>query len=100
LGRRLGTSEELLTIATPHLAWLSNWLGDAPHVVHVVDADGIVLHSFGNDADAMREWGLLAGCDWSERAMGTNGAGTALAANQPVVVIGCEHYARHWHGAT
>jgi transcriptional regulator of acetoin/glycerol metabolism len=60
-------------------------------VVYITDADGIVLHSVGNDA-TMRAYGLVPGFDWSECKMGTNGAGTALATGQPVAVIGSEHY--------
>ena len=49
------------------------------------------------DAEA---WGVRPGHDWSEAAMGTNGAGTAIAAGQPVAVVGGEHYQQAFHGAT
>lgn len=90
LQRRQQTSSAMMQVAQPHLKWLSAWLASTPHIVHLVDRDGIVLFSTGNydNADA---FGLMPGYDWSEQTMGTNGAGTAIAANRPVAVFGPEH---------
>ena len=93
LQRRLSANRVLLEIAMPHLRWLSEWFGARPHVAYVVDADGVVLHSEGDRA-SIDLYHLSPGFDWSEAAMGTNGAGTALASGAPVAVIGCEHWAR------
>ncbi len=100
LARRLRDRAELIRLAEPHLEWLHWWLADIPHVVYLVDQDAIVLTSLGTDDATMRAQGLLPGYDWSERVMGTNGPGTALAVDQPVAVIGSEHYALPWHGVT
>lgn len=99
LARRLSANGVLVGIAIPHLRWLSEWFGARPHVAYLVDADGVVLHSEG-DRPSIDLYHLSPGYDWSEAAMGTNGAGTALASGAPVAVIGCEHWATAWKNAT
>jgi len=89
----------LLEVAVPHLQWLSRWFHDRPHVAYLVDRDGIVLHAEG-DTDAIAQYALSPGYDWSESQMGTNGAGTALVSGVPVAVIGCDHWSAYWKGAT
>src|SRR5579863_326731 len=100
LARRLEASKELLTAAKPHLHWLSASLAEVRHVTYVVDRDGIVLYSTGNAPDMVEQAGLSAGYDWSEKRMGTNGAGTALMAGKPVAVIGPEHFVTAFDGCT
>lgn len=99
LQRRLSANRVLLEISIPHLRWLSEWFGPRPHVAYVVDADGVVLHSEG-DSTSIDLYHLSPGFDWSEAAMGTNGAGTALASGTPIAVVGCEHWAIAWKDAT
>src|SRR5688572_14950794 len=99
LTRRQGVNRLLVDTATPHLRWLSEWFHDRPHVAYLVDADGIVLTSEG-DQNAIAMYRLSPGYDWSEAAMGTNGAGTALASGTPVAVVGCDHWSTAWKDAT
>jgi len=96
LQRRSEANADLLALAQPHLEWASTALTQVPHVVFLTDRDGIVLHSTGTHPHP-GDLGLVPGHDWSERALGTNGAGTALAANQPVAVVGPEHFNRWLH---
>lgn len=96
---RLEANNNLIDSAVPILAALSESLAPLSHVLYLTDADGIVLWSTGNN-DTMRAYGLLPGFDWSEATMGTNGAGTALAVNRPVAVIGPDHYSLPFHDAT
>lgn len=88
----------LVEAAIPHLRWISTALGNILHVAYLVDRDGIVLASEGNDEEAKGQYGLTPGYDWSEAAMGTNGAGTALARAAPVVVFGADHFLRPLKG--
>lgn len=81
----------LLDAATSLIDDFSTSLQDRRHVLYLTDAAGIVLHSRGTDF-LMQSYGLRPGFDWSERTMGTNGAGTALACNAPVAVLGPEHW--------
>lgn len=99
LAARLAAAERLLEVAVPHLDWIDRALGDVPHAVYLVDRDGVVLAARGNDATMLERYGLRPGFDWSERARGTNGAGTALAAGEPVLIWGAEHFVRALHDA-
>jgi transcriptional regulator of acetoin/glycerol metabolism len=99
LSTRLRANEHLIEAAATILTSVSGSLAQLPHVLYLTDADGIVLWSTGNN-DIMRAYGLLPGFDWSEATMGTNGAGTALAVNRPVAVIGPDHYSLPFHDAT
>jgi PAS domain S-box-containing protein len=98
LALRLASSAELIETSRPHLEWLSAALHELRHVAYIVDRDGIVLVSTGNDPDSLRSLGLTPGYDWSETMMGTNGAGTALASGEPVSIKGAEHFAAPFHG--
>lgn len=97
LARRRRTCADLLAAARPHLDWLAAATGIDSIVVYLTDADGIVLDAQGGSGEELEHLGLAPGFDWSEERMGTNGAGTALEADRPVVVLGPEHYARWWH---
>jgi signal transduction histidine kinase len=43
---------------------------------------------------------LAPGADWSEATMGTNGAGTAIAAGRAVAIVGPDHFDHRWHDCT
>ena len=96
---RLNENSEWLTLARPHLDKVSAWLAQVPHVFCLIDRDGIVLYATG-DRSQLDKFGFVPGSDWSERAVGTNGAGTALAANLPVAVVGPEHFIHGLHDRT
>lgn len=60
----------------------------------VSDATGTLLW-LGGDRRSLRgleRINFVEGADWSERSVGTNAPGTALATGHPVQVIGAEHY--------
>lgn len=97
---RIRGNAELIRLSRRHLEWVSFSLRNISHVVYLVDRDGIVLHSVGNSPKILEEAGLLPGYDWSERTMGTNGAGTAIACGRPVAIVGDEHYSVRWRGFT
>jgi len=99
LRERLQANNGLVEAAAPLLAGFSASLGALQHVIYATDRNGIVLWSAGNSS-IMLTYGLTAGYDWSEGTMGTNGAGTALATNRPVAVIGPDHYQLPFHGST
>lgn len=93
-------NRRLLQVASPHLEWLTSLQPHLEHVVHLVAADGIVLESRGRPEELRETWFLLPGYDWSEDAMGTNGAGTAPAAGKATAVIGPEHCVEAYRGCT
>ncbi|NIP57136.1 MAG: helix-turn-helix domain-containing protein [Gemmatimonadetes bacterium] len=100
LEERRKRNGRLLEVAKPHLAWLSLLHQSMEHVVYLVCREGIVLVCNGSPGDLCRRWHLLPGFDWSEGAMGTNGAGTALATGEPTAVLGPEHYVEAFQGCT
>jgi signal transduction histidine kinase len=94
--------------------WLEHPLGSAARVlaaqlravaeethslVVVTDASGLLLHVDGADwlKDRAREMNLLAGARYSEMTDGTNGIGTALAADHPLQVFAFEHFNQRHH---
>jgi hypothetical protein len=68
---------------------------EAQHLVVVSDAEGVLLWIDGDRrlrlaaADMMN---FAEGATWNEASTGTNGIGTALAAQHPVQVFAAEHY--------
>lgn len=97
---RMQGNADLISVAKPHLDWIAATLSTVQHVVYLVDRDGIVLLSTGNNGQLREDFGLTPGHDWSEARMGTNGAGTALVANKPVAIIGPEHFREAFHNCT
>ncbi|HYU84038.1 MAG TPA: GAF domain-containing protein, partial [Kribbellaceae bacterium] len=72
---------------------------EASHIMIVTDARGLILWREGA-ADVRRAADRIAlseGALWSEEAIGTNGMGTALAADQPVQIHSAEHLVRRIH---
>lgn len=100
LERRLRRSERLLDVAARYLERLMPLIGAAEHVAYVTDADGIVLFATAAAPELLETFQIHPGCDWSERRMGTNGAGTALVTGRPVAVVGEEHYLPAFHDCT
>jgi len=68
-------------------------------VVVVTDASGLVLHRAGEESlkERAAEMHLVEGARYSEAADGTNGIGTALAADQAFQVFAFEHFNERHH---
>jgi transcriptional regulator with XRE-family HTH domain len=99
LERRLAAQTELVSVARPHLRWVSRQLAAVEHVIYLTDAEGIVLAAEANKPELVERWGLSPGYDWSEATMGTNGAGTALRTGRVSAVLGPEHFVEAFHDA-
>jgi hypothetical protein len=75
---------------------------EASHIMIVTDAQGLILWREGA-ADVRRQADRIAlseGAIWAEDAIGTNGMGTALVADQPVQIHSAEHLVRRIHAWT
>ena len=85
----------LLHAAGPVLERMAEQLCAEPVSTMLTDREGVVLSrtvthpGLTGRLDRVR---LVPGHVFSEKAMGTNGIGTALASGQPVLVEGPEHY--------
>src|SRR5918994_1111122 len=92
--------------------WLEHPLGSLRHVlaaqlqmlaneskslVQVTDASGLTLHLDGPEwlKERAAQMNLVEGARCSETVNGTNGVGTALAANHAVQVFAFEHFSHH-----
>ena len=94
--------------------WFEHPLGSLTHVlteqlrklaeesrsmVVVTDASGLVLHRVGDEwlKERAAEMNLVEGARYSEAADGTNGIGTALAADRAFQVFAFEHFNERHH---
>jgi len=88
---RLG---RVMMIAAPMLDRLFELVGNSGCGIVLTDSEGVVLDHRFSDADqsAFYGWGLGLGADWSESSEGTNGIGTCLVENRPVIIHRAEHF--------
>ncbi|GAO53624.1 GAF domain-containing protein [Novosphingobium sp. MD-1] len=87
--------EVMLTVAAPVLDQMFRSVGRSGCAVILSDARGIVLERRTNDADvdSFTAAGLVQGARWGEAEEGTNGIGTCLYEDQPVIVHRDQHFA-------
>jgi GAF domain-containing protein len=89
----LGSLNDLLTEQLRKVA------EESRSVVVVTDASGLVLHRVGDESlkERAAEMNLVEGARYSEAADGTNGIGTALAADHAFQVFAFEHFNERHH---
>jgi transcriptional regulator of acetoin/glycerol metabolism len=86
--------EHLIQVASAEIDWLYEHIAMSGCALLLADAGGIVLYEKA-DPDALRVFrrsGLALGADWSESRQGTNGMGTCIAENGPVIVHREDHF--------
>jgi transcriptional regulator of acetoin/glycerol metabolism len=86
--------EHLIQIASAEIDWLYDHMAMTRNALVLTDAAGIVLYERVDPAvvEDVRRAGLRLGADWSESRQGTNGMGTCLAENRPVIVHRDDHF--------
>ncbi len=69
------------------------------YVVLLCNDSGVAIHHRGDEtrAEDFKNWGIWAGGVWSEQIEGTNGIGTCITEQRPVLVHCGQHY-RSRHG--
>ena len=98
LGRR--REESPLSLVVDDLRGVLTGIADAAHFLMVVtDGDGVILWREGSPrvrttADRL---GFVEGAPWTERNVGTNAIGTALAEAAPVELFAAEHFECQQH---
>lgn len=96
--RRLAEMREqnrtLTMNALPVMENLYRQIVDTESMIVLTDAQGLILHSLGDDGFLQRaeKVALKPGVVWSESEKGTNAIGTAIATLEPTLVHGPEHY--------
>ena len=86
--------EHLIQIASAEIDWLYDHMAMTGSALVLTDAAGILLYERVDPAvveDVLRA-GLRLGADWSESRQGTNGMGTCLAEDRPIIVHREEHF--------
>lgn len=95
-------NEELIYGSSALLGWLQDLFIDSPCIMLVTDPNGVVLEAVGDRQvlAAGERIHLVAGGQWNEDTIGTNGIGTALATGQPAQVHAAEHFCEGIKGWT
>ena len=94
LRRARGEVEPLLTQAGATLDRLFAAVGGSGCCVLFTDRNGVPVDRRGTlgDDDTFRTWGLWPGAVWSEAAEGTNGIGTCLVEDRPILIHRDQHF--------
>jgi transcriptional regulator of acetoin/glycerol metabolism len=84
----------LIQVASAEIDWLYEHIAMSGCALLLTDAAGIVLYEKVDPTvlDTFRTAGLRLGADWSECRQGTNGMGTCIAENRPIIVHRDEHF--------
>ena len=88
---RLGA---VLRIARIEMEGLARLMEHSGYSIMLTDRDGVILSYVGDPAFSAtaRRCGFREGVIWSEREMGTNGMGTCLTTQRPIVIHRSEHF--------
>ena len=94
LALRLEQSRVLCAHATPVMETLHEQIVNTQSMIVLTDADGLILHSIGDDDFLRRaeKVALRPGANWAEDRQGTNAIGTAITERSATVVHGEQHY--------
>ena len=86
--------ENILIQAQEEMDRLYAVLHKHAYVVLLCDRQGVAIHHRGDEANAgeFKHWGIWVGGVWSEETEGTNGIGTCIAEQRPVLVHGDQHF--------
>jgi transcriptional regulator of acetoin/glycerol metabolism len=89
-----GRHEHLIQVASAEIDWLYDHIAMSGCALLLTDAGGIVLYEKADPTilETFRTAGLQLGADWSELRQGTNGMGTCIAENRPIIVHRDEHF--------
>lgn len=91
--------DALIRTATPELEDLYRVVREAGYCVNLADTNATILLSRlpeGEAATILRQWKVYTGSRFSETVEGTNGLGTALAEQRPILVHRDEHFREQW----
>ncbi|WP_116138657.1 sigma-54-dependent Fis family transcriptional regulator [Trinickia diaoshuihuensis] len=94
LARKLEENRIWTAQALPLVETLHKQIADSQSIVVLADAQGLVLHSTGDDGFLARaeKVALRPGANWAESHQGTNAIGTALVERSAGTICGDQHY--------
>jgi transcriptional regulator of acetoin/glycerol metabolism len=95
LTERRTLHQPLLAVAAPVLDEMFRAVGRSGCGVVLSDPEGVILETrtAPGDAEAFCRTGLVEGARWGEAEEGTNGIGTCLFEDQPVIIQRDQHFA-------
>ena len=84
----------VLLAARSEMATLFQQIAKSDYAIMLTDCEGVLLNYFGDPGftHAASKSGLMPGAVWSERFQGTNGMGTCLIEQRPVMIHQGDHY--------
>ncbi|WP_100398965.1 sigma-54-dependent Fis family transcriptional regulator [Bacillus sp. FJAT-44742] len=84
----------LLEIASPFIENLQKMFRKTNSNLLLIDKDGYVLKVAGNKQSKQKasEINFIEGVQWTENLVGTNAIGTTLRTDEPITIIGAEHF--------
>jgi PAS domain S-box-containing protein len=99
LERIIKKNEDLIEIARPFMNQLAELVKNSNFAVVLTDSQGIIMEFAGDQeiTDRALRLNFFPGAYWSEEKVGTNAIGTAIKIDQPLQVIGAEHYCQKHH---
>src|SRR5438270_8135980 len=88
---RLGV---LLSIARIEMEALGKLMKHSEYSIMLTDSDGVIVSYLGDTgfSATARRSGFREGVMWGEREMGTNGMGTCVIAERPVILHRTDHF--------
>lgn len=92
----------LLAIAKAEMTNLYQQVAGSGYAILLTDVDGVVLNYVGDPqfTDAAMRNGLHVGAVWSEADQGTNGMGTCIVEQKPLIIHQDDHFLVHHTGLT
>ena len=99
LQRRKEELSLLTSASKSEMIGLMQQVSGSGYAILLSDLEGVILNYVGEPqfTDAAMRSGLRKGAIWSEAAQGTNGIGTCIAEQKPLVIHQYEHFLSH-HG--
>jgi transcriptional regulator of acetoin/glycerol metabolism len=84
----------VLLAAKSEMATLFQQIAKSDYAIMLTDCEGVLLNYFGDPGftHAASKSGLMPGAVWSERYQGTNGMGTCLLEQRPMMIHQGDHY--------
>src|SRR5690606_39271661 len=80
--------------AKSEMTVLFQQIAKSDYAIMLTDTEGVLLNFFGDPGftHAASKSGLMPGAVWSERFRGTNGMGTCLAEQRPMMIHQDDHF--------
>lgn len=100
LERILAENREFITVATPFMQDLRKLVASSGFIVTLADRYGYLIEVIGDNELLESERGLnfVPGIKWTEESVGTTAISLALQEQEPVQIVGYEHYCQEHHG--